>query len=145
MVAILISLVTKLFWWLLPHLVQYISKYCDEVLTLVLAYEGSQTQPDLRRTIVLQTLAQDFPMLPEFVNRAAVEVALLFVRCGVTQETLEKAKLAVSAINYSELSDAEKRQQVLETLKAKFSTLPDRVLRLLIELSVARIKGEKGA
>jgi hypothetical protein len=141
---VIVGIVTKLCWWAFPRIIGYIVEYCDHALDLVLGYDhGGLDSTKLRRDGVLRTLTGDYPAVPEFVHRAAIEVVLVVARLGVTRETIDDAAALIAEIDITDLSGAEKRHRALERLRVMYADLPERLLRLVVEMATARRKGER--
>lgn len=136
----LLSLLSKFAWWLYPKLIASVVDALVSALDLVEKAEATNDLPTAKRMRVMNALVQKFGIIPEAVIRFLVEFAVLLFRLGVTQRHLHEMEVLVTGFELTELGAPEKRQAVLDGFSRIFPDLPERMGRLLLEITVAKLK-----
>ena len=129
----------KIIWWALPKLAGgMIDKLGD---SLALVEMSDQKSEDFeKRTSLIDAVTPMLSPLPGSFIRAYIEFLVILYRLGVTSEALDAMEQLVLAVDVYSVSDAEKRKDALSRFASLFPEVPERVARLLIELSVARVR-----
>lgn len=129
----------KIIWWALPKLAGgMIDKLGD---SLALVEMSDQKSEDFeKRTSLIDAVTPMLSPLPGSFIRAYIEFLVILYRLGVTSEALDAMEQLVLAVDVYSVSDAEKRRETLSRFASLFPEVPERVARLLVELSVARVR-----
>ena len=135
----LMNYAIKIIWWALPKLAGgMIDKLGD---SLALVEMSDQKSEDFeKRTSLIDAVTPMLSPLPGSFIRAYIEFLVILYRLGVTSEALDAMEQLVLAVDVYSVSDAEKRKDALSRFASLFPEVPERVARLLIELSVARVR-----
>mgnify|MGYP007131800848 CR=1 FL=1 len=130
----------KIIWWALPRVASAaIDRLGDTLLFVEMADQKSEDFE--KRASLISSVSPMLQPLPESFVRAYIEFVVILYRLGVTSEALNAMEQMVLAVDSAVLmSDAEKRADALSRFASLFPEVPERVVRLLIELSVAKIR-----
>ena len=139
----LTAYMTKMIWWALPKLLGGVIDKLGDCLALV---ESAESKPyDFeKRAILLSNLTAMLPPAPEFIVRGYLEFLVILYQVGVTSDALNTMEEIVKQLDADTVASDDKRQAALSSFTALFPGVPERVARLLIELSVARIRSMGG-
>lgn len=131
--------IMKIIWWALPKLASAaIDKLGDTLLFVEMADQKSEDFE--KRATLIGAVTPMLKPLPESFVRAYIEFVVILYRLGVTSEALNAMEQMVLAVDSAVMSDEEKRADALSRFASLFPEVPERVVRLLIELSVAKIR-----
>ena len=139
MSRIILIVVKTLAHWVLPNLLGEFADYLEHALNRVTAADAHWNE-DHRRHVVLNTLAEDYPSVPEPVHRAAIEIALILVRLGISTTQIAALEKLVTDEQLYDLAPVERRKLVLQRFSALFPDVPERTARLLLEVVVAKLR-----
>ena len=129
----------KIIWWALPKLAGgAIDKLGDTLLLVEMADQKSEDFE--KRAKIFSAVAPMLRPLPESFIRAYIEFVVILYRLGATSEALNAMEQMVLALDEKTLGATEKRADALSRFASLFPDVPERVARLLIELSVAKIR-----
>ena len=136
----LTTYVMKIIWWALPRLASgAIDKLGDTLLLVEMA--DQKTEDFEKRASLFSVVNPMLKPLPESFTRAYIEFVVILYRLGVTSEALNAMEQMVVALDANTLSSSvEKRADALSRFATLFPDVPERVARLLIEFSVAKIR-----
>jgi hypothetical protein len=137
----LLSLLSKLAWWLYPKLSVYVVDAVSTALAEVEAVDAFHWFDSAKRARALDNLVAQYGMIPEPVVRFLTEFALVLFRLGITNSHLHEMEVIASGLELKALGSTEKRQAVLDGFSKIFPDVPERLGRLLLELVVAKING----
>lgn len=130
---------TKLIWWALPKIMGSVIDKIGDGLALVESAEQKSNDFE-RRAIMISNLQTLLPPAPEFIIRGYLEFLVILYSIGVTSDALNTMEEIVSQLDADSLASDDKRQAALSSFAALFPGVPERVVRLLVELSVARLR-----
>lgn len=130
----------KIIWWALPKLAGGVIDRLGD--TLLLVEMADQKSEDFeKRATLFSAVSPMLKPLPESFIRAYIEFVVIMYRLGVTSDALNAMEQMVRALDSDNISSTvEKRADALSRFATLFPDVPERVARLLIELSVAKIR-----
>jgi hypothetical protein len=145
MLAWLVSIATKIVWWLVPKLAESV---VDALGKCLMAVEQAESIENLaeRRLAAMNALGS-YSMIPEPIRRFTVEACVILFKLGITAAHLEKMEELVSyEETWADVRDSsDRRYAVLMKFRELFPNLPERMGRLLLEIAVLKVKAAFGS
>lgn len=131
---LLILVLTKIVLWSVGYL--------TAVLQIVEATAAIEDK-EAARVEALAKLMVEAPKIPEFIHRAAIEIGVLALKIGVTNERFKAAfQFIIGIESVGDKTSQEKREWVMSKLREAYPDLEETALRILVELGVGQMKAK---